>query len=156
MKIHLIGICGTGMGSLAGLLKAAGHDVRGSDSDVYPPMSTQLAEQGIEVMNGYRPENLDWLPDVVVVGNVCTKDHAEVLGAQARKLELTSFPALLENLFLKAGHALVVAGTHGKTTTSSLASYVLTAAGRQPSFLVGGVPQNFGRSWQLGTSGGVF
>jgi UDP-N-acetylmuramate: L-alanyl-gamma-D-glutamyl-meso-diaminopimelate ligase len=150
MKIHLIGICGTGMGSLAGLLKAAGHDVRGSDSDVYPPMSTQLAQQDIAVMNGYRAENLDWRPDVVVVGNVCTKDHVEVLGAQARNLKLTSFPALLEDLFLKKGRALVVAGTHGKTTTSSLLSYVLSAAGRAPSFLVGGVPQNFGRSWGLG------
>jgi UDP-N-acetylmuramate: L-alanyl-gamma-D-glutamyl-meso-diaminopimelate ligase len=156
MKIHLIGICGTGMGSLAGLLKAAGHDVRGSDSDVYPPMSTQLVEQGIEVMNGYRPENLDWGPDVVVVGNVCTKDHLEVVGAQARKLQLTSFPALLEDLFLKDGHALVVSGTHGKTTTSSLAAFVLSAAGKNPSFLVGGVPQNFGRSWGLGSPKGLF
>ncbi len=156
MKIHLIGICGTGMGPLAGLLKAAGHDVRGSDSDVYPPMSTQLAEQGIPVMDGYRAENLDWLPDVVVVGNVCTKDHLEVKAAEARKLQLTSFPALLEDLFLREGHALVVAGTHGKTTTSSLASFVLDAAGRQPSFLVGGVPQNFGRSWSLGKPGGLF
>ncbi|HUQ08272.1 MAG TPA: UDP-N-acetylmuramate:L-alanyl-gamma-D-glutamyl-meso-diaminopimelate ligase [Kofleriaceae bacterium] len=156
MKIHLIGICGTGMGSLAGLLKAAGHDVRGSDSDVYPPMSTQLGEQGIAVMNGYRAENVDWSPDMVVVGNVCTKDHVEVVAAQARNLKLTSFPAVLEDLFLREGHALVVAGTHGKTTTSSLAAFVLTAAGRYPSFLVGGVPQNFGRSWQLGKSRGVF
>jgi UDP-N-acetylmuramate: L-alanyl-gamma-D-glutamyl-meso-diaminopimelate ligase len=156
MKIHLIGICGTGMGSLAGLLKAAGHDVRGSDSDVYPPMSSQLAEQGIEVMNGYRPENLDWTPDTVVVGNVATKDHLEVKAAQARGLKMTSFPALLEDLFLRDGHSVVVSGTHGKTTTSSLAAYVLTAAGRQPSFLVGGVPQNFGRSWQLGKPHGLF
>jgi len=156
MKIHLIGICGTGMGPLAGLLKAAGHDVRGSDSDVYPPMSTQLSSQGIPVMEGYRAENLDWRPDVVVVGNVCTKDHVEVVGAQQRKLELTSFPALLEKLFLEKGRALVVAGTHGKTTTSSLAAYVFSQAGRRPSFLVGGVPQNFGRSWQLGEPGGVF
>lgn len=156
MKIHLIGICGTGMGSLAGLLKAAGHDVRGSDSDVYPPMSTQLAEQGIAVMNGYRPENLDWQPDVVVVGNIASKDHVEVVAAQARELRLASFPALLEDLFLREGHAIVVAGTHGKTTTSSLMAYVLTAAGREPSFLVGGVPQNFGRSWQLGKPKGLF
>jgi UDP-N-acetylmuramate: L-alanyl-gamma-D-glutamyl-meso-diaminopimelate ligase len=156
MKIHLTGICGTGMGSLAGLLKAAGHDVRGSDSDVYPPMSTQLAQLEIPVMSGYRPENLDWNPDVVVVGNVCTKDHVEVVAAQQRGLKLTSFPALLEDLFLRDGRALVVAGTHGKTTTSSLASYVLTAAGRRPSFLVGGVPQNFGRSWGLGEKNGLF
>jgi UDP-N-acetylmuramate: L-alanyl-gamma-D-glutamyl-meso-diaminopimelate ligase len=156
MKIHLIGICGTGMGSLAGLLKAAGHDVRGSDSDVYPPMSTQLAEQGIPVMDGFKPANLDWRPDVVVVGNVCTKDHVEVVGAKERELKLTSFPALLEELFLARGHSLVVAGTHGKTTTSSLAAFVLSSAGRDPSFLVGGVPQNFGRSWRLGRAGGLF
>jgi UDP-N-acetylmuramate: L-alanyl-gamma-D-glutamyl-meso-diaminopimelate ligase len=163
-RIHLIGICGTGMGSLAGLLKAAGHDVRGSDSDVYPPMSTQLREQGIEIMDGYRPENLDWRPDVVVVGNVATKDHVEVKGAQDRNLELTSFPALLEKEFLIEGHAVVVSGTHGKTTTSSLASFVLTDAGRDPSFLVGGVPNavpgvagGFGdRSWRLGKPGGLF
>jgi UDP-N-acetylmuramate: L-alanyl-gamma-D-glutamyl-meso-diaminopimelate ligase len=150
VKIHLIGICGTGMGSLAGLLKAAGHDVRGSDSDVYPPMSTQLAEQGIQVMNGYGAQNLDWAPDVVVVGNVQTKDQIEVKAAQERNLKLTSFPALLEELFLERLHSIVVAGTHGKTTTSSLAAFVLTDAGRDPSFLVGGVPLNFGRSWQLG------
>ncbi len=162
-KIHLIGICGTGMGALAGLFKAAGHDVRGSDSDVYPPMSTQLAEQGIEVMNGYRPQNLDWNPDVVVVGNVATKDHVEVKAAEERGLKLTSFPALLEDEFLRKAHSLVVAGTHGKTTTSALASFVLTDAGRDPSFLVGGVPQTAGgngsfggRGWRLGKPGGPF
>jgi UDP-N-acetylmuramate: L-alanyl-gamma-D-glutamyl-meso-diaminopimelate ligase len=150
VKIHLIGICGTGMGSLAGLLKAAGHDVRGSDSDVYPPMSTQLAEQGIAVMNGYGGHNLDWAPDVVVVGNVQTKDQIEVKAAQEKKLKLTSFPALLEELFLAKMHSIVVAGTHGKTTTSSLAAFILTDAGKDPSFLIGGVPVNFGRSWRLG------
>jgi UDP-N-acetylmuramate: L-alanyl-gamma-D-glutamyl-meso-diaminopimelate ligase len=156
VKIHLIGIGGTGMGSLAGLLKAAGHDVRGSDSGVYPPMSTQLAEQGIEIMDGFRPENLDWAPDVVVVGNVCSRDHVEVVAAGQKGLRLTSFPALLEELFLTERHALVVAGTHGKTTTSSLAAFVLTDAKKEPSFLVGGVPLNFGRSWQLGRADGVF
>jgi UDP-N-acetylmuramate: L-alanyl-gamma-D-glutamyl-meso-diaminopimelate ligase len=150
MKVHLIGICGTGMGSLAGLVKAAGHDVRGSDSDVYPPMSTQLADLGIRVYDGFKPDNLDWNPDVVVVGNVCTKDHIEVKAAEARGLKLTSFPALLEDLFLREGHSVVVAGTHGKTTTSSLMAYVLVAAGRDPSLLVGGVPQNLGRGWRMG------
>ncbi len=156
MKVHLIGICGTGMGALAGLLKASGHDVRGSDSDVYPPMSTQLAEQGIAVMTGYGEANLGWGPDVVVVGNVCSKDHVEVVAAQAKGFRLTSFPALLEELYLTEHPAVVVAGTHGKTTTASLASFVFTDAGLDPSFVVGGIPTNFGRSWRFGKPGGPF
>jgi UDP-N-acetylmuramate: L-alanyl-gamma-D-glutamyl-meso-diaminopimelate ligase len=150
MKLHLIGIAGTGMGSLAGLLRAAGHDVRGSDEHLYPPMSTQLAEQGIPVMEGFRPENLDWAPDRVVVGNVCRRDHVEVLAAQERRIPLTSFPALLSDLFLESRRSVVIAGTHGKTTTSSLMAHVLTVAGRDPSFLIGGVPLNFRQSWRLG------
>jgi UDP-N-acetylmuramate: L-alanyl-gamma-D-glutamyl-meso-diaminopimelate ligase len=150
MKIHLIGICGTGMGSLAGLLKAAGHDVRGSDEHVYPPMSTQLSEQQIQVFDGYRPENLEWQPDRVVVGNVCRKDHVEVVAANDRGIALASFPALLSDLFLADKHSLVVAGTHGKTTTASLAAHVLVDAGHDPSFLIGGVPMNFRQSWRLG------
>ncbi len=150
MKIHLIGIAGTGMGSLAGLLRAAGHEVRGSDEHVYPPMSTQLAEQGIAVMEGFGPQNLEWNPDVVVVGNVCRRDHVEVLAAKDKRIPLTSFPALLSDLFLSDHQAVVIAGTHGKTTTSTLMAHVLTQAGRDPSFLIGGVPNNFERSWRLG------
>ncbi len=156
MKIHLIGICGTGMGSLAGLCKAAGHDVRGSDTDVYPPMSIQLAAEGVQVMSGYSDANLDWQPDTVVVGNVCTKDHVEAVAALKRGLKLTSFPALLEELFLADAHSLVVAGTHGKTTTASLAAFVLYDAGRDPSFLIGGVPLNFGRGYRLGQKNSAF
>ena len=150
MKVHLIGIAGTGMGSLAGLLKAAGHDVRGSDEHVYPPMSTQLEEQGIPVFEGFRAENLDWKPDCVVVGNVCRKDQVEVVAAGERGIPLESFPSLFAKLFLGDKHAVVVAGTHGKTTTSSLLAHVLTDAGRDPSFLIGGVPLNFRQSWRLG------
>jgi UDP-N-acetylmuramate: L-alanyl-gamma-D-glutamyl-meso-diaminopimelate ligase len=150
MKIHLIGIAGTGMGSLAGLLRAAGHDVRGSDEHLYPPMSTQLAEQGIPVMEGFSGTNLEWQPDRVVVGNVCRKDHVEVLAAQERGIALSSFPALLSELFLATRRSVVVAGTHGKTTCSSLLAHVLTEGGRDPSFLIGGVPQNFRQSWRLG------
>jgi len=147
----MIAICGTGMGSLAGLLKAAGHDVRGSDEHVYPPMSTQLREQGIEIMEGFRSENLDWGPDRVVVGNVCRRDHVEAVAAAARGFPLTSFPALLDELFLRAGaHSCVVAGTHGKTTTASLLAHVLTDVGLDPSFLIGGVPVNFALGWRLG------
>ena len=150
MKVHLIGIAGTGMGSIAGLLRAAGHDVRGSDEHVYPPMSIQLAEQGIPVFEGFRPENLDWTPERVVVGNVCRRDHVEVLAAQERRIPLTSFPALLAEVFLEHRRSVVVAGTHGKTTTSSLLAHALTEAGRDPSFLIGGVPVNHRQSWRLG------
>ena len=154
MKVHLIGICGTGMGSLAGLLKAAGHDVRGSDEHVYPPMSVQLEDQKITCFEGFRPANLDWAPDAVVVGNVCRKDHVEVLAAQERGIPLESFPSLFSKLFLQdeknPRRSVVVAGTHGKTTTSSLLAHALTDAKRDPSFLIGGVPLNFRRSWRLG------
>jgi UDP-N-acetylmuramate: L-alanyl-gamma-D-glutamyl-meso-diaminopimelate ligase len=150
MKFHLVGIAGTGMGAVAGLLKAAGHEVRGSDEKVYPPMSEQLRALGVPVFEGFRPENLDWGPDRVVVGNVCRKDHVEVRAAQERKLPLTSFPAVLEEHFLASRHSVVVAGTHGKTTTSSLLAHVLVDAGRDPSFFVGGVPLNFGQGWRLG------
>jgi UDP-N-acetylmuramate: L-alanyl-gamma-D-glutamyl-meso-diaminopimelate ligase len=150
VKVHLIGIAGTGMGSLAGLLKAAGHDVRGSDEHVYPPMSTQLAELGVQTFEGFRPANLDWGPECVVVGNVCRKDHVEVVAAQERSIPLESFPSLLGKLFLEGKHSVVVAGTHGKTTTSSILAHVLADAGRDPSFLIGGVPLNFRQSWRLG------
>src|SRR5260370_6865711 len=133
MKVHLIGIAGTGMGSLAGLLRADGHEVRGSDADLYPAMSTQLANLGVTVFQGYRPENLDWGPDLVVVGNVCTRDHVEVVAAQARRLKLTSFPALLADALLAHSHSLVVAGTHGKTTTASLPPFTLHDPGLDPS-----------------------
>jgi UDP-N-acetylmuramate: L-alanyl-gamma-D-glutamyl-meso-diaminopimelate ligase len=152
MKLHLIGIGGTGMGSVAGLLKAAGHDVRGSDEKVYPPMSDQLKTLGVPIFEGFRPENLDWGPERVVVGNVCTKDHIEVVAARERGLTLTSFPALLDELFLGDRQSVVVAGTHGKTTTSAILAHVLTDAGRDPSFLIGGVPVNFGRGFRLGKS----
>ena len=150
MKVHLIGIGGTGMGALAGLLKQAGHDVRGSDGPLYPPMSTQLAEAGVPVFAGFAAENLDWGPDCVVVGNVCGRDHVEVVAAGARGLALESFPSLLEKLLLPTRRSLVVAGTHGKTTTASLLTWLLVAAGRRPSALVGGVPQNLGRGALLG------
>ncbi len=151
MKLHLTGIAGTGMGTLAGLLRAAGHEVRGSDEHVYPPMSTQLADQGIAVMEGFGPDNLAWGPDRVVVGNVCRKDHVEVLAARSLGIPLTSFPALLAELFLGTRRSLVVAGTHGKTTTSTLLAHVLAEAGRDPSFLIGGVPVNFRQSFRLGS-----
>jgi UDP-N-acetylmuramate: L-alanyl-gamma-D-glutamyl-meso-diaminopimelate ligase len=160
MRLHFIGICGTGMGSLAGLCQKRGHQVRGSDTDVYPPMSTQLAAWGIPVATGFLPEHITWepglLPEAVVVGNVCRKDNPEVLEAQRLGLPLVSFPQLLGQEFLARGHSVVVAGTHGKTTTSSLVSWLLGHAGRDPGFLIGGIPLNFGRGYAEGHDGGEF
>ncbi len=150
MKIHLIGIGGTGMGAVAGLLSASGHEVRGSDSAVYPPMSEQLAALGVPVMMPYGAANLDWGPDLVVVGNVHSKDHVEVVAAQERQLKLTSFPAVLGEQLIADKHSIVVCGTHGKTTTTSLIAHVLLAAGRDPSLFVGGVPVDLGQGFRLG------
>ncbi len=150
MKVHLIGIGGTGMGAVAGLLAAAGHDVRGSDAAVYPPMSEQLKALGVPVMMPYAPENLDWGPELVVVGNVHGKDHIEVKAAQERGITLTSFPAVLGERLLDAKHSIVVSGTHGKTTTTSLIAHILMEAGRDPSLFVGGVPVALGQGWRLG------
>ncbi len=150
MKFHLVGICGTGMGALAGLLKSAGHEVRGSDDHIYPPMSDQLRALAVPLYEGFRAGNLDWGPDQVVVGNVNRRDHVEVVAAGERGLSLTSFPAVLEEQFLATRHSVVVAGTHGKTTTTALLAFALLDAGRDPSFLIGGVPVNFGRGYRLG------
>src|SRR5579863_9752366 len=127
MRVHFIGIGGTGMGAVAGLLAGSGHEVRGSDAAVYPPMSEQLAALGVPVMMPYAASNLAWGPELVVVGNVHGKDHVEVVAARERNLTLTSFPAVLGDQ-IGSRHAIVVAGTHGKTTTTSLIAHVLTEA----------------------------
>jgi len=151
MKIHLIAICGTGMASLAGLLKEKGYEVTGSDQNVYPPMSDQLAAMGAKVLTGYKPENLDIVkPDLVVVGNAISKDNPEVLEVQKRGLTLMSMPQAIAELFLENKFPIVVAGTHGKTTTSSLLAWILERCGQSPSFFIGGILKNFGRSYQLG------
>lgn len=150
MKVHLIGIGGTGMGAVAGLLVAAGHEVRGSDVALYPPMSEQLAALGVPVYSPYGAANLDWHPDVVVVGNVHGRDHIEVVTAQQRGITLSSFPAVLGEHFLAARHSIVVAGTHGKTTTTSLLAHILLTAGRDPGMFVGGVPIALGRGFRFG------
>jgi len=150
MKVHFIGIGGTGMGALAGLLTAGGHEVRGSDGPLYPPMSTQLSNAGIPVFEGYDATNLGWDPDCVVVGNICRKDHVEVLAARERGVGLESFPSMLARTLLERRRTMVVAGTHGKTTTSSILTWMLRVAGTDPSWLIGGVPQNLGRGSHLG------
>jgi UDP-N-acetylmuramate: L-alanyl-gamma-D-glutamyl-meso-diaminopimelate ligase len=149
VKVHLIGIGGTGMGAVAGLLAGAGHEVRGSDAAIYPPMSEQLAALGVPVMMPYDETNLAWGPDIVVVGNVHGKDHIEVKAAQAKGIMLTSFPKVLGDL-IGDRHSIVVSGTHGKTTTTSLLAHILTTAGRDPSLFVGGVPISLGQGFRLG------
>ncbi|HLL23178.1 MAG TPA: Mur ligase family protein, partial [Kofleriaceae bacterium] len=150
MKVHLIGIGGTGMGAVAGLLVDAGHEVRGSDAAVYPPMSEQLAALGVPVMQPYAADNLAWRPDCVVVGNVHGKEHVEVKAAQEAGLPLTSFPAVLGEKLLDGKHPVVICGTHGKTTTTSLVAHILMEAGRDPSLFVGGVPVALGQGYRLG------
>ncbi len=149
-RVHLIGICGTGMGSLAGLLAASGAEVRGSDEAVYPPMSTMLRRMGIRVLEGYRPEHLDDRPDLVVVGNIATRSNPEAVAAAERGIPYLSMAQAIGRLFLEGRHPIVVAGTHGKTTTAGLMAWALTAAKRHPSFLVGGVLSNFDCSYGLG------
>ena len=150
-RVHFVGVAGTGMGSFAGMLKAAGYEVTGSDQNVFPPMSEMLAAWGIPVLTPYDPANLDAAkPDLVVVGNVIRRVNPEAAAVRARRLPQMSFPAALGAFFLRDRHPVVVVGTHGKTTTSSLMGHVLAAAGRDPSFLVGGVTRNSGANYRLG------
>jgi UDP-N-acetylmuramate: L-alanyl-gamma-D-glutamyl-meso-diaminopimelate ligase len=150
VKVHLSGICGTAMASLAGLLRERGHDVSGSDQDVYPPMSTQLEALGIPLRSPYAADNVPADADLVVIGNALSRGNPEVEEVLDRKQRYTSLPALLADEFIRGRTSLVVAGTHGKTTTSSLLAFLLVRAGLDPSFLIGGVPNDFGRSYRLG------
>ena len=150
-RIHLIGVAGTGMGSFAGMLKASGYEVTGSDENVYPPMSTQLERWGIGVMTPYQAENLERArPDLVVVGNVVRSVNPEATAMRERGLRNVSFPQALGDLFLAPRHAVVVVGTHGKTTATAMMGALLHHAGRDPSFLVGGVTRDFESNFRLG------
>src|SRR5437762_3977199 len=148
MHYHLIGICGTAMASLAGMLQARGHQVTGSDENVYPPMSTMLESIGIQLMKGYDSSHVE-APDCVVVGNAIPRGNPEVEEMLNRHLVYRSLPEVLKDEFIRGRRSLVVAGTHGKTTTTSLAAWVIDQAGLNPSFLVGGVVQNFGVSFRV-------
>ena len=151
MRIYLLGIAGTGMGSLAGLLKAAGHEVSGSDENVYPPMSDKLRDWRIAYATPFAAANLERSPmDLAVVGNVIRADNVEAKAIRRRGIPHMSFPEALEELFLRTRHSVVIAGTHGKTTATSLCAQVLQHAGRDPSLLVGGVPLNFNEGFRLG------
>tara|TARA_A100000171_G_scaffold9211_1_gene6741 strand:- start:1389 stop:2213 length:825 start_codon:yes stop_codon:yes gene_type:complete len=150
MHIHILGICGTFMGSLAQLAKAQGHRVTGSDQNVYPPMSDQLEAAGIELTQGYDPAQLEPAPDLVVVGNALSRGNPAVEAVLDRGLPYTSGAQLLEDVILPGRWVLAVAGTHGKTTTSSMLAWILEHAGLNPGYLIGGVPGNFGVSARLG------
>jgi UDP-N-acetylmuramate: L-alanyl-gamma-D-glutamyl-meso-diaminopimelate ligase len=148
MHIHVVAASGTGMGALAGLLRELGHTVSGSDLAFDPPMGPALEAWGIRCLRGFDPKNLEPTPDLVVVGNVCRRDNVEVVAAQEQGLRLTHIAGALSEFALAGTSPLVVAGTHGKTTTSAITSFLLDAAGFAPGFLIGGIPKNFSQSFR--------
>jgi UDP-N-acetylmuramate: L-alanyl-gamma-D-glutamyl-meso-diaminopimelate ligase len=150
-RIHFIGVCGTAMATLAAMLKKRGFDVQGSDQNVYPPMSDFLAEEKIRVLDGYRPEHITSDLDMVVVGNAISRGNPELEEVLDRKIRYQSLPEAVRENFLWHSRSIVVAGTHGKTTTTSLVGWLLTACGADPSVLVGGIAGNFGGSYRLGS-----
>jgi UDP-N-acetylmuramate: L-alanyl-gamma-D-glutamyl-meso-diaminopimelate ligase len=149
-RIHLIGICGTAMGTLAAMLKARGHDVRGSDQQVYPPMSDFLREQGITLLEGYDPAHIAAELDLVIIGNAISRGNPELEEVLDRKIRYCSLPEAIRDHFLWRARSVVIAGTHGKTTTTSLAGWLLTHGGKDPSVLIGGIAENFEGSYRLG------
>ncbi|MCB9685229.1 MAG: UDP-N-acetylmuramate:L-alanyl-gamma-D-glutamyl-meso-diaminopimelate ligase [Alphaproteobacteria bacterium] len=153
--VHVMGIAGTAMAALAGMLHDAGYEVTGSDTAIYPPMSDYLASLQIPVKTGYVASNLDHSPDLVIVGNVIRAEYEEAKAVLERDLPYCSFPEAFGALFLKDAHSVVVAGTHGKTTTTAITAWLLEAAGMQPGFLVGGIARNFDRTARRG-AGEVF
>ena len=148
-NIYLIAICGTGMAALAGLLKKSGYYVTGSDANIYPPMSTLLKDEGIEIFPGYKRENISKNIDLVIVGNAVSKNNVEVQAVLEADIPYESFPSALSKFFLEGRNSLVVTGTHGKTTTTSLLSWVLESAQRAPGFMVGGWLKNFDTNHQV-------
>ena len=149
---HLIGVCGTAMGSLAGMLKAQGHCVTGSDKAFYPPMGDELRRLGIKTFDGFEPEHLQPAPDMIVIGNATSRGNAEIEHALNSKLPYGSMPEVIRENFIRGKHSTVIAGTHGKTTTTSLLAWVMEVGGLDPSFLIGGVAENFGASFKVANS----
>ncbi|MEZ5284015.1 MAG: Mur ligase domain-containing protein [Vicinamibacterales bacterium] len=151
MRVHLIGVCGTAMGTLAAMLKRAGHEVSGSDQHVYPPMSDFLRGEGIAVLEGYEESHVAGPLDLVVVGNAVSRGNAELEAALDRKLRYCSLPEAIRDFFLWDRRSVVIAGTHGKTTTTSIAGWLLVHGGADPTVLVGGIVRNFGgASYRMG------
>lgn len=148
IHIHFIGICGTAMGNVALMMRAIGHTVTGSDENIYPPMSDLLAGAGVAIMNGFSPANLSPAPDLVVIGNRMSRGSIEVEATLDLRLPYTSLPELLKRELLQGRRSIVLTGTHGKTTTSSLMAWLLQSAGLEPNFMIGGVPGNFSAGWQ--------
>ncbi|HZL93603.1 MAG TPA: Mur ligase domain-containing protein, partial [Vicinamibacterales bacterium] len=144
-RIHLIGVCGTAMATLAALLKSREHIVQGSDQNVYPPMSDFLVEQGIKTFSGYSPDHITPDIDLVVVGNAISRGNAELESVLERKVRYCSLPEAVRDHFLWGSRSIVIAGTHGKTTTTSLTAWLLTSGQLDPSLLVGGIALNFGQ-----------
>lgn len=154
-RVHLIGVCGTAMATLAAMLKHRGFQVSGSDEHVYPPMSEFLAAEGIEVLEGYSADHVSGAIDLVVVGNAISRGNPELEAVLDRGVRYTSLPEVIRDTWLWDAHSIVIAGTHGKTTTTALAGWLLTAAGADPSVLVGGIARNFGAdgaSYRVGKS----
>ena len=152
MKLHILGICGTFMGGIARLAQQLGHEVAGSDRNVYPPMSEELAKSGIQVKQGYEPDRLNPRPDLVIVGNALSRGNESVEYVLAEKIPYMSGPQWLAENVLPGRMVIAVSGTHGKTTTSSILAWLLHGAGLDPGFLIGGVPENFGYSATTGSS----
>ncbi|MBN2321669.1 MAG: UDP-N-acetylmuramate:L-alanyl-gamma-D-glutamyl-meso-diaminopimelate ligase [Acidobacteria bacterium] len=153
-RIHLIGICGTGMASLAAMLKEKSYEVTGSDEGIYPPMSDFLAQKEIPVFPGYNIRNLENDPDLIIVGNALSRGNPEIEHMLNRRMPYSSFPEAMKHFFLRDRTPVVVTGTHGKTTTTSMIAWTLQAAGLKPDFLIGGIAENFRSSYGLG--GGPF
>src|SRR6187549_3438671 len=153
-RIHLIGVCGTAMATLAALLKSRGYDVRGSDQNVYPPMSDFLVQEGIPAMSGYSAEHITSDIELVIVGNAISRGNPELEEVLDRKIRYCSLPEAIREHFLWGARSIVIAGTHGKTTTTALAGWLLTHAGADPSILIGGIARNLGEhgsSYRIGS-----
>jgi UDP-N-acetylmuramate: L-alanyl-gamma-D-glutamyl-meso-diaminopimelate ligase len=151
-KFHFVGICGTAMGAVAAALRDRGFTVTGSDESVYPPMSTFLESKGISLFSGFRPENIPGDAEVIVIGNAMKRGNPEVEAILNRKLYYTSLPEVLKELFLRGRHNLVVTGTHGKTTTTSLLTWILIVAKLEPGYMIGGIPANLGQGARFNDS----